>query len=268
MRRSVAAIAAAAALGTLAAAAAASIVLRVSPRELADTAHLVVEGRVSAVDVRWDDDRTCINTYVTFAVERTHKGPAAASIVIKVPGGRVGDEEVRVEGTARFSPGEEAMAFLWKDGRGEWIVLGEAQGKFLLRHDTKTSRRMAENSLRGLCLVVRGDPKDPGHAAARRPDSLPYDDLVAVVRASVEASRRGAPATTGTRAGDGAPATRGGEGTETEGRDPAPPKATPDPPSTNTPGGGAPPPTKDAPVPPTGKPVPTGEPKASSEDRR
>jgi hypothetical protein len=272
MRRIAAPLAAAALLAGLAASAAATIVLRVTPRELADTAHLVVEGRVAAVDVRWDDGRTCINHYVTFTVDRTHKGPAAASVVIKVPGGRVGEEEVRVEGTATFAVGEEAVVFLWKDARGEWIVLGEAQGKFLLTRDEKTALRRAENSLRGLCLVVRGDPKSAEAARAKRPDSLPLDDLVAVVKASVEAAKRaaaGGPATA-TGGGAGPVATEPGGDGAGEGRDPAPPEATPDPPSGTTTDGGAPPPTKDVPAPPAGKPVtPAGdEPKPEPATKR
>ncbi len=266
MRRALAVTAAAAALGALAAAAAASIVLRVTPRELADTANLVVEGRVATVDVRWDEGRTCINTYATLAVERVHKGQAGGQVVVKVPGGRVGDEEVRVEGVARFAAGEEVMAFLWKDGRGEWIVLGEAQGKFLLTQEAKTGRRMAENSLKGLCLVMRGDAKAPGAATARRADRLPFDDLAAVVRASVEDQRRATAAQGASRTGGtaaprgtdaGAAATAGGEGNA--GRDPAPRDATPDPPTTKEPDAGAPPPTQDPPAPPAEKSAPPAE---------
>jgi len=261
---------AAAALAALAAAASASIVLRVTPRELADTAQVVVEGRVSAVDVRWDGARTCINTYATLSVERVLKGTAAGSVVVKVPGGKVGDEEVRVEGTAKFERDEQVVVFLWKDGSGEWIVLGEAQGKFRLWQDEKAAKRMAGNSLKGLCLVVRGGTKDAAAAeAARRPDTLSYDDLAAVVKASVDAAKAApAPAkpvpSTGTSTGtttDAPAETPAGTAPTTvdptqdpaAGRDPAPPKATPDPPSTTKPpADGAPPPTKDVPAPRAG----------------
>jgi hypothetical protein len=279
---------AAAAVAFLAAGAAASIVVRATPRELADSAGLVVEGRVAAVDVRWDDGRTCINTYVTFTVERTHKGTPAGSVVVKVPGGKVGEEEVRVEGTAKFAKDEEAMLFLWKDRHGEWIVLGEAQGKFLLRQDEKAGKRMAENSLKGLCLVMKGDPKDEATKAAKRPDRLSYDDLCAVVKASVDAAAKKAtvpggttvpatdttggnaaapaPAPTTTPAPAPAPATgtsptEAPKGTTPAGQEPAPPGATPVPPSTSTSGtssGGAPPPSKDAPAPQAGSSVPPG----------
>ena len=260
-------LSAAAALAALAATAAASIVLRVTPRELADTAGLVVEGRVTAVDVRWDDARTCINTWATLSVDRVHKGPSVGTVVVKVPGGAVGDEEVRVEGTAKFQKDETAMVFLWKDKAGDWIVLGEAQGKFRLWQDEKSGRRMAGNSLKGLCLVVRGDPKDKAaETAARRPDNLSYDDLAAVVKASVDAAKAPPPPKGGNTTPPApaptpapAPGTGTGGGTSTgpdadpAGRDPAPPMATPDPPSTTKPpADGAPPPSKDAPAPRAG----------------
>jgi hypothetical protein len=274
MRRLLAAAAATAALAGLAATAAATIVLRVTPRELADTAGLVVEGRVAAVDVRWDDARTCINTYVTFTVERTHKGAAPGSVTVKVPGGKVGDEEVRVEGTAKFERDEAAMLFLWKDREGDWLVLGETQGKFRLWQDEKAGKRMAGNSLKGLCLVVRGDPKGAAAETARRPDTLSYDDLVAVVKASVAEAKPapakpavpvantnpGAPAAPPATGPATKPAPTGGteppagaKTTPPAGRDPAPPVTTPDPPSTkDPPRDGAPPPSKDAPAPQAG----------------
>lgn len=233
---------AAAALSALAATAAAAIVLRATPRELADAAAVVAEGRIAAVDVRWDGDRTCINTYVTLTVERVHKGAAPGSLVVKVPGGKVGEDEVRVEGTAKFERDEQVIVFLWKDADGEWQVLGEAQGKFRLWQDAKSGKRMAGNSLKGLCLVVRGGTKDPAAAeAARRPDTLPCEDLCAVVKASVDAARAAADAKAG------------GKTDPAAGRDPAPPSATPDPPSTTKPpGDGAPPPAKDVPAPRAG----------------
>jgi len=271
MRRLLSAAAAAAALAALAGSATATIVLRVSPKELADTAPMVIEGRVATVDQRWDDGRTCINTYAVVNVDRTHKGPAAGSVTVKIPGGRVGDEEVRVEGTAKLEAGEDCLLFLWKDGKGEWVVLGEAQGKFRLWHDAKTGRRMAENSLKGLCLVVRGDAKKAEADGARKPDCLCYDDLVATVAASVEAQRKAAPSTGSTAApAGGGTATGTGTGTTTTttpaapaptsvGGVPAPQPAAPDLPSTSTtPGAGAPPPAKDAPAPPAGSSVVPG----------
>jgi len=267
MQRALVAILALAALGSVAAA---SIVLRVTPRELADTAGLVVEGRVTAVDVRWNAEHTAINTYVSMNVERTHKGTPVGTVVVKVPGGRVGEDELHVEGTASFRVDERIVIFLWKDGEKEWIVLGEAQGKFTLFRDKPDSDLMAENSLKGLCLVVRGDPSGTDARRARRADRVTYDALVEVIRASVAASRdtkptTGGPTTTG--AGGGGTATTppdGGDGGGTvqppAGRDPAPP-GTPDPPrTTESSDEEAPPPSKDDPAPPAGKSdTPEGE---------
>ena len=111
--------AAAAALLILATGAAATIVLRVTPRELADAAHLVVEGRVATVDARWNGDRSSINTYAVVNVDRFHKGTGGGQVTVVVPGGKVGDEELRYEGGAVFAPGEECFLFLWRNAAGE-----------------------------------------------------------------------------------------------------------------------------------------------------
>lgn len=216
MRRTVAV---AAALASLSATALAGVVLRVTPRELADTSHLVVEGRVDRIDVRWDEGRTAINTWVTLVVDRVHKGTAGGTVSIKCPGGIVGDEELRVEGVAKFEKGERCMAFLWRDIHGDYQVLGEAQGRFVLSDDGRDGKRMATNSLDGLCLVVRGGPKALNAPSTRSPDRLLYDDLVAVVRASV-AGDAPAPVTGGGGAVDttpGSPRPDGDDGTTTEG---------------------------------------------------
>ncbi len=282
----------AATVAAFAATATASIVLRVTPRELADEAHVVVEGRVSAIDVRWDDKRTAINHYVTFNVEQTHKGKAGASVTIVVPGGTVGDETLRVDGVPTFKDGERAVVFLWKNKKDELVVLGQAQGKFNLFHDKKTKTLVAQNSLKGLCLVMRGGPKAVRSPKASRPDFLAHQDLINVVKASVRADQAknvgggsttttdGGNATdpgkdTGTDAGGGTDAGTGSDApTTTEpdnageapksddpdsgkdqapGQDPATPEAQPNPPTTNPSNNGAPPPSKDDPAPPTGK---------------
>ncbi|MHC4820410.1 MAG: hypothetical protein ACYTDX_01660 [Planctomycetota bacterium] len=204
----------AATVAAFAATATASIVLRVTPRELADEAHVVVEGRVSAIDVRWDDKHTAINHYVTFNVEQVHKGKAGASVTIVVPGGTVGDETLRVDGVPTFKDGERAVVFLWKNKRGELVVLGQAQGKFNLFHDKKTKTLVAQNSLKGLCLVMRGGPKAVRSPRATRPDYLAHQDLVNVVKASVRAEQA---KTTG---GNALPSGGGSGSTTTDGSTP------------------------------------------------
>jgi hypothetical protein len=182
-------------VATFAATSAAGVVLRVSPRELADAASAVVEGRVDAIDVRWNDDDTAINTWVTLLVDRVHKGTIDRSVKIKVPGGIVGDDEARVDGVARFEKGERCVVFLWRDRHGEYQVLGEAQGRFALADDGPRGARMAQNSLAGLCLMVRGGDGALSALSTTSPDRLPYDDLIAIVRASVAGTP--SPTTTG-----------------------------------------------------------------------
>jgi hypothetical protein len=106
----------------------ASTFLKVDIPTLKGMSESVVRGHVVDVRSAWNDEKTGIFTYVTLQVIGRLHGNAADQIVIRVPGGTVGDFTTVMEGAPTFEPGEDVVAFIarWYDGVP--MVAGYAQG--------------------------------------------------------------------------------------------------------------------------------------------
>jgi hypothetical protein len=73
-------------------------------------------------------------TYTTFAVQDVLKGSAEAVHTIKQVGGRLGDENYRIEGVPAFAVGQDYIVFLYGvSGDGFSSPVGLSQGQFLIR---------------------------------------------------------------------------------------------------------------------------------------
>ncbi len=81
--------------------------------QLSAFSTLVVRGRVLGIDEQWDPSVRAIYTYVTVESSETWKGSTPSPvIVVKLLGGRVGDIELRMQGTPTFTVGEEVALWL------------------------------------------------------------------------------------------------------------------------------------------------------------
>ncbi len=111
----------------------------------------IVIGQVETVTPRWNAARTRIVTDVTLAVSQSLKGETRR-IVLTQLGGTVGDVRMTVPGCPVFTPGEEALLFVWRDRQGRAQVNGLAQGKFEIRRDPATGERMVQRAAPGLAV--------------------------------------------------------------------------------------------------------------------
>ncbi|MCA2977613.1 MAG: hypothetical protein INH37_04965 [Myxococcaceae bacterium] len=102
----------AALLSVLPLAASATVVLAMSMEEMTVRSPVVVRGVVHRVDPQWTEGRTGIWTYAEVVVKEVLKGGARATVLVKQPGGVIGDVGQRVSGVATFAPGEEVVLFL------------------------------------------------------------------------------------------------------------------------------------------------------------
>ena len=129
--------------------------------ELTRKADLIVRGAVlDQTSLR--DEAGRIYTRVTVRVSEVWKGalPANAasnSLAIVQGGGTVGDVREEVSGEVQYDVGEEFVAFLVFNQRGEPVTIGLAQGKFHVWRDRKTGEEFARNPFHGAPGPVAGD---------------------------------------------------------------------------------------------------------------
>jgi len=121
--------------------------------ELAHKADLIVQGTVL--------DKTCLRdaagriyTKVNIRVGEVWKGAPPTNalpdvLTIVQGGGTVGDVREEVSGDVQYEPGEEFVAFLVFNPRGEPVTIGLAQGKFHVWRDKQTGEKFTNNLFHG-----------------------------------------------------------------------------------------------------------------------
>ncbi len=145
----------------------------VSVETLAREADAVVEGTVESRVSRWADDGRHIYTLVTLRASRVWRGSAPAQVVLRVPGGVVGDIGQHVDAAAEFSDGERVVVFLKREDGGRWLVHGMGQGKF------SVTSGLARPSLRDFTFT-----QESVAAGERRVEAMPAEELERRVRSA------------------------------------------------------------------------------------
>lgn len=121
----------------------ASMIELLSTQQLAQSADAIRLGEVTAQWSSWDPQKKMVYTYVKLKVSETVKGQAHEEILIKQPGGEVGNVGMRVHGMAVFKKGERALVFL-KKGDGDYpSLVGMSQGKYRVVRDRETGEDQA-----------------------------------------------------------------------------------------------------------------------------
>ena len=128
----------------------ASTFLRVDVPTLKRMSESVVQATVLDVRSAWNDERTAIFTYVTLEVKGRLHGRADNQLVVRVPGGTVGDFTTEMEGAPQFRQGDEVVAFIarWYDGVP--MVAGYAQGLSKINRDRLGNKMLAGGIADGL----------------------------------------------------------------------------------------------------------------------
>jgi len=107
-----------------------AIMIEVPAADLQVRADVIVSGTVTSVSSHWDETRTTIFTDVSIRSEKFEKGMAMTSVILRLPGGEVGDVGLAVEDIPAFRVGEKTTVCLTK-GRvaGVYELFGACQGK-------------------------------------------------------------------------------------------------------------------------------------------
>ena len=170
----------------------ATVVIEPSLEEMATLSPVVVRGTVGQVQARWDDQAPGrIETWAEVQVTDGLKGAREGGLLlVKQPGGIIGDFGQHVSGVAHFTPGQDTLLFLEPapDAPGTYLVLGLASGKIDFEASPKTGELRAVRHLGGLGFARPG-----GEApTVRRLDAAGVEDLgtPAALMARVKAAVR------------------------------------------------------------------------------
>jgi hypothetical protein len=124
----------------------ASTFLQVDLPTLKRMSESVVQAKVVDIRSEWNAEGSAIFTFVTLDVKGRLHGTAANQLVVRVPGGTVGDFTSEMEGAPQFHRGDNVVAFIarWYDGAP--MVAGYAQGLSKVNVD-RTGNAILEGGL-------------------------------------------------------------------------------------------------------------------------
>ncbi len=131
------------ALSLLALPSKATSVVMLSDDEMVVTSRFILTGEVRTVTSAWNDEHTMIWTYVEIKRDRLLKGKLGAkTIVLKQPGGTVGQSGIRVLGQPEFSPGQQVLLYLNTSPEGYIHVAHTFMGMFSIVEDKATGKKI------------------------------------------------------------------------------------------------------------------------------
>jgi hypothetical protein len=140
--------------------------------------NAVVAGTVTGVDVRYNEDKTQIHSYVTIAIDQVIAGEALPNpLVLDQLGGRVGRRVELIEGAPVYRQGESVLVFVEKV-EDVYRTLGFYQGKYNLETDPDTGWQYYVQRVPAGGVLVLGDSGVEAAAGA----SYRREELVQRVR--------------------------------------------------------------------------------------
>lgn len=117
-----------------------------STDELAAQADVIVSGKVNALKMEWNGDKSRIQTRVTISVDETMKGAVeGGTLTVLIPGGEVDGVGEWYSHSPRFTSEEEVVVFASKDKAGVLRVTAGEKGKFLVQKDARTGSKIIPN---------------------------------------------------------------------------------------------------------------------------
>lgn len=165
----------------------ATVVVHATIEQMTQSAPVIVRGVARNSYAAFDEHHRRIWTYTELTVAEAIKGEAKGTVVIRQPGGVVGESGQYVDGVAQFSPGEECVLFLYQapDEPAVYGVERFAAGKITFKE--RLGVVTALRDLRGLGFAKAG-----GRAIQQvdEPEVLgPAEQLLSRVRKAAGRSR-------------------------------------------------------------------------------
>ena len=120
----------------------ATMVKTLSEDDMVNKAEKIIIGTCKSVRSEWNPEGTKIVTYITIIPKDSLKSDETAEeIIIKQPGGEVGEVGMIVHGTSVFEQGEEVFLFLKRGSQQVHRVVGLSQGKYSIKADPISGRK-------------------------------------------------------------------------------------------------------------------------------
>jgi len=148
-------------------------------RTLLESSDAVIVGSVTAIESAFPESDGPVYTYVHVQPERIIKGPLGREpVVLREPGGTVGQRHEWIYGAPEFWIGERALLFLSRNPDGSLQTNSLSMGKYTLSIDT-TGRTMAVRNLGSGASVLA---PSTGTIEPTAPQTQPFVPLISRLR--------------------------------------------------------------------------------------
>ena len=124
--------------------AAATTLLRMSLSQMAEAADTIVRGRCIGTSTRWDAGS--IWTFADVDLIETLKGSPPARIIVRLPGGRVGNMTTHIDAVPSLKPGDEKILFLEKTRANDYAVTAWTEGAFRIGRNSRGEETVTQDS--------------------------------------------------------------------------------------------------------------------------
>jgi hypothetical protein len=122
----------------------ATTLVRMDLRDLAQSAQLIVRARCEGSQTRWDGGS--IWSLYEFTVLESFKGAPPHLLLVRLPGGRIGHLETKIDGVPKFRAGEEVILFAEQTSGGGTSITSWAQGTFRVRRGVAGEPRLTQDT--------------------------------------------------------------------------------------------------------------------------
>ncbi len=163
--------------------------------QLVNESDFIVRAMVKSVtsEFRTDAGGKIIITKVALEVREVVAGTPPTEVVLQLLGGKVGDEELVLEGAPRFKVGDEDVLFVRDNGRTMVPLVAMMHGRYPVMKESATGRRyMARENKAPLTTTaeVAQPMTDDSATASRQPAKTPAqamapEDFIQRVKATV-----------------------------------------------------------------------------------
>ncbi len=152
-----------------------SVVIAQTFEELAKRSPLVVRASVGSTQSTWTEGNRTIETWVEIQVTEVLKGKVSpgATLLVRNPGGVVGNVGAHVAGAPKFTSGEDCLLFLEPaaDAPNVWLVNGLSAGKVTFTKNEFGELRAIRDT-RGISFYEKSDAPKPKLRQLEKPEDL------------------------------------------------------------------------------------------------